>query len=63
MKMRKGRLRWYGHVTRTDQEYVGRRVIEMKEEKRETEKKIFRCNERRYEKVCAKEKDIKNRTF
>ena len=24
-----GRLRWYGHVMRRDQEYVGRRVMEM----------------------------------
>ena len=29
MKMREGRLRWYGHVIRRDQEYVARRVIEM----------------------------------
>ena len=29
MKVREGRLRWYGHVMRIDQEYVGRRVIEM----------------------------------
>ena len=29
MQMRKGRLRWYGYVMRRDQEYVGRRVIEM----------------------------------
>ena len=29
MKMRQGILRWYGHVTRRDQEYVGRRVMEM----------------------------------
>ena len=27
--MREGRLRWYGHVMRRDQEYVGRRVMEM----------------------------------
>ena len=30
MKMREGRLRWYGHVTRRDQEYVGRKMMEMK---------------------------------
>ena len=29
MKMREGRLRWYGHVMRRDQEYVGRRVMEI----------------------------------
>ena len=29
MKMREGRLRWYGHVMRTDQEYVRKRMIEM----------------------------------
>ena len=29
MKMKEGRLRWYGHVKRRDQEYVGRRVMKM----------------------------------
>ena len=29
MKMREGKLRWYGHVMRRDQEYVGRRMLEM----------------------------------
>ena len=29
MKMREGRLRWYGHVMRRDQEYVRRRMMEM----------------------------------
>ena len=29
MKMREGRRRWYGHVVRRDQEYVGRKMMEM----------------------------------
>ena len=29
MKMREGRLRWYGHVMRRNQEYVRRRMMEM----------------------------------
>ena len=29
MKMKEGRLGWYGHVMRRDQEYVGRRVMEV----------------------------------
>ena len=29
MKMREGRLRWYGHVMRRDQEYAERKIMEM----------------------------------
>ena len=29
MKMREGRLRWYGHVMRRDQEYVERKMMEI----------------------------------
>ena len=28
MKMREGRLRWYGHFMRRDQEYIGRKMME-----------------------------------
>ena len=30
MKLREGRVRWYGHVIRRDQKYVERRVMEVK---------------------------------
>ena len=29
MKMRESRLKWYGHVMKRDQKYVGRRMMEM----------------------------------
>ena len=49
MKMREGRLRWYGYVMRRDQEYVGIKMMEMElPGKRETKEKISRCSERRY---------------
>ena len=38
-----------------------RNGVTRKEEKRETKQKIFRCSERRYGKVGAKETDIENR--
>ena len=44
MKMREGRLRWYGHVMRKDQEYVGRKMMEMElpeKRKRERPKRRF----------------------
>ena len=37
MKMKEGRLRWYGHVMRKDQEYVGRKIMEMELPEREKE--------------------------
>ena len=61
IKMREGRLMWYRHVVRRDQEYVERRVMEIvtrKEEKREAEEKTFECCEREYGEVGTREKDI-----
>ena len=52
MKFREGRLRWYGHVMRRDQEYVRKKGykngITGKEEKKEPKKKISGCSEERY---------------
>ena len=51
MKMREGRLRWYGHVMRRDQDYLGR-VMEIKlpgEERRVAEEKISGCSKGGYE--------------
>ena len=51
MKMREGRLRWYEHVMRRDQEYVGRKMMKMElpgKRRRGSKEKIFRCSERRY---------------
>ena len=51
MKMREGRLRWYAHVMRRDQEYVGRKMKEMElPGKREEgdQKEDFRCGKRKY---------------
>ena len=40
MKMREGRLRWYGYVMRRDQEYVRKRVMKIKYGKRKEEKRV-----------------------
>ena len=53
MKMSEGRLRWYGHVMRRDQEYVGRKMMEMelpgKRKRGRPKRRFFRCCKRRYE--------------
>ena len=51
MKMREGRLRWYGHVMRRQRvcrKKDDRNGVTRKEKKRETKKKIFKSSERRY---------------
>ena len=65
MKMRKGRLRWYGHVMRRDQEYVGRKMMEMElpgNRKRGRPKRSFLdIVKEDMEEVGAKETDIEDR--
>ena len=64
MKMREGRLRWYGHIMKRDQEYVGRRMMEMELlGKREAKEKISRCSKKDMKEVGVREKDIENRTL
>ena len=67
MKMREGRLRWYGHVMRRDQEYVGRRVMKMelpkKRKKGRPKRRFVDVVKEDMGKVGAREKDIENRTL
>ena len=61
--MREGRLRWYGHVMKRDQEYVRRKMMEMElpeKEKRET-KEILDVVKEDMGEVGAKETDIEDR--
>ena len=72
MKMREGRVRWYGHVMRRDQEYVGRKMMEMelpgkrrfvdliKEDMGEVGAKETNVENRKGE-VGAKETNVENR--
>ena len=67
MKMGEGRLRWYGHVIRRGQKYVGSRVIKMElpgKRKRGTSKRRFLdVMQEDVGEVGAREKDIENRTL
>ena len=67
MKMREGRLRWYGHVMRRDQEYVGRRVMEMelpeKRKRGRLKRKFLDVMKEDIREVGAREKDIENKTL
>ena len=66
MKMREGRLRWYRYVMRRDQEYVGRKIMEMElpeKRKRGRPKRIFLgVVKREMGEVGARETDVENRT-
>ena len=65
MKMREGRLRWYGNVMRRDQEYVGRKMMEMElpgKRKRERPKRRFLdVVKEDVAEVGAKETDVEDR--
>ena len=65
MKMREGRLRWYRHVMRRDQEYVGRKMMEMElleRKKRVRPKRRFLdVVKEDMKEVGAKETDIEDR--
>ena len=65
MKMRKGRLRWYGHVMRRDQEYVGRKMMEMelpgKRRRGRPKRRFLDVVKEDMKKVGVKEMDIEDR--
>ena len=65
MKMREGRLRWYGHVMSRDREYVGRRVMEMellgKRKRGRPKRKFLDVVKEDMGEVGAKETDVEDR--
>ena len=66
MKMREGRLRWYGYVMRRDQEYVGRKMMEMelpgKRKRGRPKRRFLDVVKEDMREVGAKETDVENRT-
>ena len=66
IKMREGRLRWYGHVMKRDQEYVGRKMMEMelpgKKKKGRPKKRFLDVVKQDRGEVGARETDVENKT-
>ena len=66
MKMRGGRLRWYGYVMRKDQEYVGRKIMEMefpgKRKRGRPKRRFVDVVKEDMGKDGAKETDVENST-
>ena len=65
MNMREGRLRWYGHVMRSDQEYAGRKMMEMelpgKRRRGRPKRRFVDVVNKDMGEVGAKETDIEDR--
>ena len=67
MMMREGRLRWYEHIMRRDQEYVGRKMMEMelpvKRKRGRPKRRFLDVVKEDMGEVGAKETDVENRTI
>ena len=65
MKMREGRLRWYEHVMRRDQEYVGRKMMEMelpgKRRRGRPKRRFLDAVKEDMQEVGVKETDVEDR--
>ena len=65
MKMKEGRLRWYGYVMRRDQEYVGRKMMKMelpgKRRRGRPKRRFLDVVKEDMQDVGANDTDIENR--